>query len=58
MEKLTELEGQLDKFRSVKLALTGATGKIDEARFGLEELEGAIKEKLSELVSMIKSGES
>lgn len=57
LEKLSDIKGQLDKMRAVKLALTGAKGKIDEAKGQLEAMEDAIKEKLSELINMIKAGE-
>lgn len=57
LDKIAEITGQIEKMRAVKGALTGAKGKIDDARGVLEEMEEAIKCSLRDLTNMIKSGE-
>jgi len=54
--KIMEIQGQLDTMRSVKSALTGASGKIDDAKEILKEMETSIREILSEILIMIKVG--
>jgi len=52
--KITEIQGQLDTLRSVKSALTGASGKIDDAKGNLKKIETSIREILGEILIMIK----
>ena len=54
--KIMEIQGQLDNMRSVKSALTGASGKIDDAREYLRKMEASIRETLGEILIMIKVG--
>lgn len=53
-EKILAIQGQLDTLRSVKSALTGATGKIDDAKKDLKKMEASIREIIDELLLMIK----
>ena len=53
--KIKEIEGQLDTIRSIKGALTGASGKIDNAKENLKEMEDSIREILGEVLIMIKT---
>ena len=55
-EKIMGIQGQLDTMRAVKSALTGATGKIDEAKRDLKEMETSIREIINEILTMIKTG--
>lgn len=54
--KIKEIEGQLDTLRAIKNALTGATGKIDDAKKDLKDMEASIREILSEILTMIRKG--
>jgi len=56
--KIKEIEGQLDTLRAVKSALTGATGKIDDAKEDLKNMEASIREILSQILTMIRTGNS
>ncbi|MCW4020257.1 MAG: hypothetical protein NWF14_03390 [Candidatus Bathyarchaeota archaeon] len=56
--KITEIEGQLDTLRAVKSALTGATGKINDAKQDLKNMETSIREILNEILTMIRMGNS
>jgi hypothetical protein len=56
-DKVMEIQGQLDTIRAVKSTLTGATGKIDEAKGDLKKMETSIREILDEILDMIKTGE-
>ena len=42
--------------RSVKSALTGAVGKIDNAKEDFKKIEASIREILGEILIMIKAG--
>ena len=53
--KVDEIQGQLDTVRAVKRSLTGAEGKIGDARKDLEEMERAIREILNEILEMVKT---
>lgn len=57
-DKIKEIEGQLERLRAVKITITGATGKIDDAKGGLKEMEESIRETLSEILAMIRKGNS
>ena len=57
-EKIMAIQGQLDTMRAVKSALTGAKGKIDDAKEDLKKMEASIREILVEILSMIKTGEA
>jgi len=52
--KIKEIEGQLDTLRAVKSALTGATGKINDAKDDLKNMEESIREILNEILTMIR----
>jgi len=52
--KIMEIQGQLETMQSAKITLTGAVGKIDDAREILKKMEGSIREILSEILNMIK----
>ena len=54
--KIMEIQGQLDTMRAVKIALTGATGKIDDAKKDLKKMEDSIREIIGEILVMIKTG--
>jgi len=56
--KIKEVEGQLDTLRAVKSALTGATGKINDAKDDLKNMEESIREILNEILTMIRMGNS
>jgi len=56
--KISEIERQLERLRSVRTGLTGATGKINDAKEGLKEMEDSIRETLSEILTMIRRGNS
>ncbi len=56
--KIKEIEGQLETLRAIKSALTGATGKIDGAKQNLKNMEDSIREILSDILTMIKHGNS
>jgi len=53
--KIIEIQGQLDTMQSVKGALTGASGKIDDAKENLKKIEDSIREILGEILIMIKT---
>jgi hypothetical protein len=55
-EKILAIQGQLDTLRSVKSALTGATGKINDAKNDLQKMEASIREAINEILIMIKIG--
>ena len=55
-EKIMKIQGQLDTMRAVKSALTGATGKIDDAKKDLKEMEASIREIIGDILTMIKTG--
>ena len=52
-----EIQGQLDTIRAVKSTLTGATGKIDEAKEDLKKMEASIRGIIVEILDMVKTGE-
>jgi len=52
--KIKKIEGQLDTLRAVKSALTGATGKINDAKDDLKNMEESIREILNEILTMIR----
>jgi len=56
-DKVMEIQGQLDTIRAVKSTLTGATGKIDEAKEDLKKMETSIREIIVEILDMVKTGE-
>jgi len=53
--KIIEIQGQLDTMRAIKSALTGAKGKIEDARTDLESMEDSIRDILDEILKMIKT---
>lgn len=55
-DKVVEIQGQLDTIRAIKSTLTGATGKIDDAKEDLKKMETSIRDILGEILSMIKTG--
>lgn len=56
--KIKEIEGQLDTMQSVKSALTGASGKIDNAKENLKKMEASIREILGDILTIIRKGSS
>jgi len=56
-DKVVEIQGQLDTIRAIKSALTGATGKIDDAKGDLKKMESSIREIIGEILDMVKTGE-
>jgi len=54
-EKITKIQNQLCALQAVKSALTGATGKIHDAKEDLEEMETSIRETISEILVLIRS---
>jgi len=56
-DKVVEIQGQLDTIRAVKSTLTGATGKIDDAKGDLKKMETSIREIIGEILDMVKTGE-
>uniref|UniRef100_A0A6M3M429 Uncharacterized protein n=1 Tax=viral metagenome TaxID=1070528 RepID=A0A6M3M429_9ZZZZ len=56
-DKVMEIQGQLDVMRAVKSALTGATGKIEDAKGDLKKMETSIREIIGEILDMVKAGE-
>lgn len=56
-DKVMEIQGQLDVMRAVKSALTGATGKIEDAKGDLKKMEASIREIIGEILDMVKAGE-
>jgi len=56
-DKVVEIQGQLDTIRAIKSTLTGATGKIDDAKGDLKKMETSIREIMGEILDMVKTGE-
>ncbi|MCW4036911.1 MAG: hypothetical protein NWE75_06930 [Candidatus Bathyarchaeota archaeon] len=56
-DKVMEIQGQLDTIRAIKSTLTGATGKIDDAKGDLKKMETSIREIIGEILDMVKTGE-
>ena len=56
-DKVVEIQGQLDTIRAIKSTLTGATGKIDDAKGDLKKMETSIREIIGEILDMVKTGE-
>jgi len=56
-DKVMEIQGQLDVMRAVKSALTGAAGKIEDAKGDLKKMETSIREIIGEILDMVKAGE-
>jgi hypothetical protein len=56
-DKIMEIQGQLDVMMAVKSALTGATGKIEDARKDLKKMEASIREITGEILAMIRTGD-
>ena len=52
--KIMEIENQLGTMKAVKSALTGATGKIDDAKKDIHEMEASIKRITAEVLTMIR----
>jgi len=56
-DKVMEIQGQLDVMRAVKSALTGATGKIEDAKGDLKKMEISIREIIGEILDMVRVGD-
>jgi len=56
-DKVMEIQGQLDTIRAIKRTLTGATGKIDDAKGDLKNMETSIREIIGDILDMVKTGE-
>ena len=53
--KVIEILGHLETIKAIKRALSGAKGKIDDAKNDLENMEDSIREILSEIQGMVKA---
>ena len=53
-DRITKVQGQLDIIGAIKMALRGASGKIDDANKDLKNMESTIREILDEMLTLIK----